>query len=100
MSFALSTCPLAQGCATNTFYNNAPFIAEVLECTASELSPQVYDDVVGEAETVYDLVEEFNCFFQRCLGQGHILDPLGELVDHHEHAFEISKGRLKGPNHI
>jgi hypothetical protein len=49
---------------------------------------------------VYDLVKEFDRFFRRHLGQGHILDPLRELVDHHEHAFEIYRGRLKGPDHI
>jgi hypothetical protein len=49
---------------------------------------------------VYDLVEEFDHFFRRRLGQGHILNPLGELIDHHEHTFEISRGRLKGPDHI
>jgi hypothetical protein len=38
------------------FYNNAPFIIEVLKCAASELSPQVCDDAVGAAEMVYDLV--------------------------------------------
>jgi hypothetical protein len=64
MSFALSTCPLALGCATDTYFTTMLLSSQkVLECTTSELSPQVCDDAIGEAETMYDLVEEFDRFF-------------------------------------
>jgi hypothetical protein len=61
MPLALSTCPLALGCATDTYFHNyAPFIAEVLECTTSELSTQVYNYAIGEAKAMYNLIKELD----------------------------------------
>jgi hypothetical protein len=44
----------------HVFHHYAPFIAEVLKCTASELSPQVYNYAIGEAKMVYSLIKELN----------------------------------------
>jgi hypothetical protein len=47
----------------HVFHHYAPCIAEVPECTISELNPHVCNDAVGEAKVVYKLIKELDCFF-------------------------------------
>ena len=44
----------------------------------------VSDDVVGNAELVDDVKEEFDCLLRLDVGDGFGLYPLGEFVDRYE----------------
>ena len=44
-------------------YDYASVIAEVLECSAGELSTQIGDYAIRNPETMYDLIEEFYSLF-------------------------------------
>ena len=65
----------------HVFYDYASVIIEVPECSAGELSAQVGDYAVGNAESMYNLIEEFHGLLESCFDQWHVLDPLQELVD-------------------
>ena len=60
---------------------DAVSITKVQELLPSEVSPMVSDDVVGNAEPVDDVEEEFDRFFRADVGDGLSLYPLGKLVD-------------------
>jgi hypothetical protein len=59
-------------------------IAEVEEFLPRELGVIVYNDRVGDAETVDDVGEERNGLLEADVDYGSSLDPLCELVDRHE----------------
>jgi hypothetical protein len=47
-----------------------------------------------------DVGDEINNSIWRELGYRLVLDPLGKLVDSHQHMGETTWRRCKGPNHI
>ena len=63
------------------FNEDAMVFAEVLEVMASKCSSEVGDDAVWEAESMYDVFEELDCFLCSSRDERFILDPHGELVD-------------------
>jgi hypothetical protein len=87
-------------CHQNVFYYNAPFITEIPKRVPGKLSPQVCNDTVGYTEAVDDLVEELDCFFGRCLNQGHVLYPFGKFINQHEYELEVTWCWFEGSDHI
>jgi hypothetical protein len=87
-------------CHRNVFYYNAPFITEIPKCVPNKLSPQVYNDTVGYTEAMDDLVEELDCFFGRCLNQGHVLYPFEKFINQDEYKLEVTWCWFKGSDHI
>ena len=51
---------------------------------SGEVSPVVSDDIVGNAKSVDDVKEEFDCLLRPDVGDGFGLYPLGEFVDCYE----------------
>ena len=49
---------------------------------------------------MYDLIEELYSLVGSCFDQWHVLDPLRELVDEHEHEFEVAGSRFEWPDHV
>jgi hypothetical protein len=95
---ARSTCPLALGCATETYFTTMLRSSQKSQNVFSgKLSPQVCNDTVGYTEAVDELVEELDCFFGRCLNQGHVLYPFGKFINQHEYELELPGAGFKGP---
>jgi hypothetical protein len=55
-------------------------LAEVPEDRASESCAQVCDDPIGHTEAVFDVSDEFDCFFRRYFRNRSDLNPLSEFV--------------------
>jgi hypothetical protein len=65
-----------------------------------EIGSQVRDDGVGEAKTVQDIVDEANHSIRRKRCDWLVLDPLGKLVDGHQHVSKITRHSGQGPYHV
>jgi hypothetical protein len=86
MLFALSTCPLALGCATETYLTLMhAFSQNSQNWLAVKFDPHFCDDGVWEAEAMQDIRDEINNPIWCELGYRLVLDPLGKLVDSHQY---------------
>jgi hypothetical protein len=79
---------------------NVVVVAKVEEFLPCELGAVVGDDHVGYAEALDDVGDEGYDLLGVDIHDGLRLDPLGELVDHHEE-MRKSPGRLsERPHHV
>ena len=60
----------------------------------------VRDDAVGVSISQYNVLQESHSCVPVTFGDGFYLDPLGELVYHHQHVSFVTSGRLELPNHV
>jgi hypothetical protein len=58
----------------------------------SEHGAQVYENSIGHAEAVHDILDESNYFCYFVLYYRFVFDPLSKFVDHHEDVLESSLG--------
>jgi hypothetical protein len=56
---------------------------------------QIYDDSIGQAKAVHDVLDELNCFGYAVFHEWFVLDPLGELVNSHKDVLETALGFLE-----
>jgi hypothetical protein len=79
---------------------NVVVVAKVEEFLPCELGAVVGDDHVGYAEALDDVGDEGYDLLGVDIHDGFRLDPLGELVDHHE-KMRKSPGHLsEWPHHV
>jgi hypothetical protein len=51
---------------------------------------QIYDDSIGHAEAVHDVLDELDYFVCFVFHERFVLDPLGELVNSHKDVLETA----------
>jgi hypothetical protein len=87
-------------CNRDIFNLDACILTELLELVGCEISSQVCDDGIWEAEPMQDIRDEINNSIWCELGYRLVLDPLGKLVDSHQHMGETPQHYCEGPNHV
>jgi hypothetical protein len=65
-----------------------------------EIGSQVSNDGAGEAKTVQDVVDEGNHSICRKRCDRFVLDPLGKLVDGHQHVHKTTQRSGQRPYHV
>jgi hypothetical protein len=65
-----------------------------------EIGSQVRDDSVGEAETMQDVADEANHSICRERCDWLVLNPLGKLVDGHQHMSKTTRRSSQRPYHV
>src|SRR3954471_16862450 len=79
---AFSTCPLVCGCATEAYDMLIPRPSQKSwNYLEMKFDPLLVMIVVRHAEPVDYGLKELHGSFTHLVGNGHIFDPLGELVD-------------------
>jgi hypothetical protein len=76
---------------------NVVVVVEVEEFLPRELGVVVSDDLVGYAEEIDDVSEEYYGFLGAYVHNGSHLDPLGELVGRYEDMCEALGHLSDGP---
>jgi hypothetical protein len=85
-------------CNRDIFNLDACIFTELLELVGREIGSQVCDDGIREAEAMQDIRDEINNPIWSELGYRLVLDPLGKLVDSHQHMGETAWRHCEGPN--
>jgi hypothetical protein len=67
-------------------------LAKVPEDLASEGCTQVSDDPIGHIEAMFDVSDEFNCFFRRYIHNRSDFKPLGEFFYGNQDMFVAAGG--------
>jgi hypothetical protein len=73
---------------------------EISELVRVEIGSQICDDGVGEDKTVKDVADEAN----HSIGREHydwlVLDPLGKLMNGHQHVSKTTWCNCQRPYHV
>ena len=67
-----------------------------LEFYSCEGRTQIYDDSIGHAEAVHNVLDELNCFGCAVLCERFVFNPLGEFVNCYKDVLEAAFCFLEG----
>ena len=96
--FALLTCPLACGCATDAKSISIPqSLAQYWNSLAVNGEPRYVIILLGHTKPMHDVLYEFHCLFYTVFDQRFVFNPLYKFVDCHKYVFEASFCFLSGP---
>jgi hypothetical protein len=82
---------------SNVLDFNGTAFTEILELIRVEIGSQVRDDSVGETKMVQDIIDKTNHSIRRKRYDWLLLDPLGKLVDDHQHVSKTTRRSGQGP---
>ena len=75
-------------------------LTEIKELGPSDIGAQVSDDAMGDAESVFDVVEELSCFGSGSLDQWLDVYPLRKLVNCYEDMVKAAWHCFEWPHHV
>jgi hypothetical protein len=65
-------------------------MCSTFEFYSHEGRTQIYDDSIGHAKMVHDVLDELNCFGCAVFYEWLVLDLFGELVNSHKDVLKIA----------